>query len=196
MEIYMHVPQLPALGGAPQMMYVAVRTAGDPLRQVGAVREVVRALDGTLPLAHVQSMEANVAGSVHGPRFVTLLLTLFAAVALALAAVGTYGVLSYTVAERRHEIGIRMALGGDARGVVGMVLGQGARVAGVGLVVGIAGALGMTRLLSSLLFEVSSTDPVTFLLAPTVLALVALAACWVPARRAARVDPMVALRAE
>lgn len=195
-ELYMHAPQLPALGGAPTLMYFAVRTTGDPMARVGAVRDVVRALDPSLPLAHIQSMEANLAGSVDGPRFVTLLLTLFAAVALALAAVGTYGILAYSVAERRHEIGIRMALGGEAGNVIGMVLGEGARVAAVGLVAGLAGALALTRLLASLLFEVSSTDPVTFILAPGVLAVVSLAACWIPARRAAKVDPMVALRAE
>lgn len=195
-EIYLYNPQLASLGAAPQAMYVVARTTGEPMAQVDAVRKIVQALDPSLPLAHVQSMEANLAGSIQERRFIMLLLTLFAAVALALAAVGTYGILAYTVAERRHEIGIRMALGGETRTVVGMVLGEGTRLAAIGLVAGVAGALALTRLLASLLFEVSPTDPVTFVVAPAVLALVALLACWIPARRAASVDPMVALRAE
>jgi ABC-type antimicrobial peptide transport system permease subunit len=134
--------------------------------------------------------------SIARQRFLAQLLGIFAALALALAAVGTYGVLSYLVTERQREIGIRMALGANRSSVLGMVLRQGLTTTAVGLVLGIAGALGLTRLASSLLFEVAPTDPATFGAVAGVITLVALVACVVPARRATKVDPMVALREE
>ncbi len=152
--------------------------------------------NGSLPLADLQPMDEVLGGSVAQPRFLTMLLTIFAAVALALAAVGTYGVMSYSVAERSQELGVRIALGAKTAMILGLVLRQGLGVAGLGLAVGILGAIGLTRLLSSLLFEVSTMDVATFALAPVVLAVVAVAACYIPARRATLVDPIEVLKAE
>ena len=125
-----------------------------------------------------------------------LLLGAFAALALILASVGIYGLMSYTAGQRTHEIGIRMALGGRRRDVLQLILGEGAKLAAVGILVGIIGALGLTRLMSSLLFEVKPVDPAIFAMVAMLLALVALAACYIPAHRAMRTDPMVALRHE
>lgn len=195
-ELYFHYPQAAVFVFAPRTMNVVVRSALPPLSLADESRRIVHAMDPSLPVAHLQTMETNLAGSIARPRFLALLLSIFAGVALALAAVGTYGVVSYSVAERRKEIGIRMALGAEADSVLGMVLRDGLAVAGLGLAVGLVGALGLTRLLSSLLFGISHTDPMTYIAAPAVLAAVALAACWIPARRATRVDPMEALRYE
>ncbi|HEX7050808.1 MAG TPA: ABC transporter permease [Longimicrobiales bacterium] len=195
-ELYLHYPQVAAIGFAPQTMNLVIRTEVPPLSLAAEARRAVRTLDASLPVAHLQTMEANLAGSVDRPRFLALLLTIFAGVALALAAVGTYGVLSYSVAERNKEIGIRMALGAEAGSVRFMVLRDGLAVAGLGLALGLAGALALTRLLSALLFGINSADATTYVAASGVLAAVALAACWIPARRATRVDPMVALRYE
>jgi putative ABC transport system permease protein len=141
-------------------------------------------------------MEQNIADTIRRPRFLTLLLGIFAALALVLAAVGTYGVLAYTVAERGHEIGIRMAVGAPAGHVLAMVWKSGFSLAAIGLVLGVAGAVGASRLMRSLLFGVSATDATTFLVAPFVLALVAALACVIPARRATKVDPVETLRDE
>jgi putative ABC transport system permease protein len=130
------------------------------------------------------------------PRFLTLLLTLFAGVALVLAAVGIYGVISYSVAQRTSEFGIRIALGAAPKDVLGMVLGQGLMLGAVGVALGAAGALALTRYIRGLLFGISSFDPLTFVVMAAVLAAVTLAACWIPAHRATRVDPMIALRYE
>jgi putative ABC transport system permease protein len=130
------------------------------------------------------------------PRFLTLLLTLFAGVALVLAAVGIYGVISYSVAQRTSEFGIRIAMGARPSDVIGMVLGQGLMLGAIGVVLGAAGAFALTRLIRGLLFGISSFDPLTFAVMAVVLAAVTLVACWLPARRATRVDPMVALRYE
>ncbi|MGH7475414.1 MAG: ABC transporter permease [Longimicrobiales bacterium] len=196
-ELYFHYPQLATvLGGGGRSMNVVIRSARDLAALGEEARTVVWSMDRSLPLADLQSMEATIAGSVSRPRFITLLLGIFAGLALALAAIGTYGVLSYSVAERNKEIGIRMAMGAEPGNVIGMVLRDGLSLTAIGLVLGIGGALLGTRLLSSLLFGVSSTDPFTFATAPAVLALVALAACLIPARRATRVDPLTALRTE
>jgi putative ABC transport system permease protein len=141
-------------------------------------------------------MRQLISASVAQPRFRTFLFSVFGTLALILAAVGLYGGLSYTVAQRRHEIGIRVALGAQPRDIVRMVLGEGLLLALIGIAIGVGGALALTRFLRSLLFEIKPTDPVTFVGIASLLVLVALAACYVPARRAMRVDPMIALRYE
>lgn len=195
-ELYFHNPQVAGAGIAQRTMNIVVRTARPPLSLAGEVRAVMRELDASLPVARLQTMEQNVAETVRRPRFLTLLLGVFAALALALAAVGTYGVLSYSVAERSHEFGIRMAMGAQTGDVLAMVLKSGLALAGAGLVLGVAGAVGATRLMRTLLFGVSATDATTFLVAPVVLAAVAVAACLIPAQRATRVHPAVVLREE
>jgi putative ABC transport system permease protein len=194
-ELYFLYPQVGnALGFVPRTMNVVVRTAGDPLQLAPAVRGAVRSLDPQLPLANLATMADVLSSSVARPRFITLLLAIFAGVALALAAIGTYGIMAYSVAQRRQEIGIRMALGARASNVLGMVLTQGLGVAVAGLVIGVAGSFGLTRLLTSMMFNVSPTDTATFLAAPLLLGAVALVACWIPARRATRVDPALVLK--
>ena len=195
-ELYFNNPQVAAANIAQRTMNIVVRTARAPLVLSGAVRRTVRELDSSLPVAQLQTMDENIARTVRRPRFVTLLLGTFAALALALAAVGTYGVISYMVAERSHEIGIRMAMGAQTGNVLRMVLQSGLALAGGGLLLGLLGAVGLTRLMRSLLFGVSPTDATTLLLAPVVLGVVAAAACLIPARRATRVDPVTALREE
>jgi putative ABC transport system permease protein len=195
-ELYFLYPQVARLGFAPQTMNVVVRTAGDPLALAGTVRSEVRALDATLPVASLASMEEVLSASLAQPRFLTLLLGVFAAVALALAAIGTYGVMSYSVAERRQEIGIRMALGAQAKSVLGMVLRQGVVTAGIGLAIGVLGAFALSSFLRSMLFQTSARDVTAFVVAPLTLAVVALLACYVPALRATRVDPARVLKQE
>ena len=175
---------------------VALRTSGDPTRVAGAARERVKRVDADLPIYDLRTMEAAVDEAVAQPRFYTLLLGAFAAVALVLAAVGIYGVIAYTVALRTREIGVRMALGATGRHVVRMVMREGMALTLVGVLLGTAGALAASRLLRTLLFEVSPTDPLALAGGGVLLALVALLACVVPARRATRVDPLVAMRAE
>jgi putative ABC transport system permease protein len=187
----MYLPRIEI--GRPSLV---VRSSGDPIILTGAIREVVQSLDKDQPIANVQTMEQVVAGSVAQPRFRTVLLGVFALLALVLAAIGIYGVMSYAVTQRTHEIGIRMALGAQPRSVLGLVVGQGVKLALAGVGIGLAGAWGLTRLISTLLFEVTATDPVTFAAVALVLAGVALLACYLPARRAARIDPMLALRNE
>ncbi|MGH7577294.1 MAG: ABC transporter permease [Longimicrobiales bacterium] len=193
-EVYFHYPQV--VGAAPRTMNVVLRAGTTPASLAPAVRREMAALDESLPLANMQGMDRVLHGSIAQPRFLTLLLGSFAAIALTLAAIGTYGLMSYSVAERRQEIGIRMALGADAGGVLTMVLTQGAVIAGLGLALGVAGALAASRMLASLLYGVGARDLTTFLLAPAVLAAVALVACWIPAWRATRVDPARVLRQE
>jgi ABC-type antimicrobial peptide transport system permease subunit len=141
-------------------------------------------------------MDEIISGIVSAQRLAFLLLGVFAFLALALAAIGIYGVTSYLVSERTHEIGVRIALGTQRSDVSHLVLGHGARMAGIGVIGGVVAAFALTRLLSSLLFGVSATDPLTFVVVAILLTLVALAACYIPARRAMRVDPVVALRCE
>ena len=196
-EVYFLQAQMPeTLGGATDDMYLLVRTAGDPLGLVSQVRREVRALDPGLPLADVRSLERVVFESVAQPRFITSMALLFAAVALALAAVGTYGVLSYSVEQRTQEIGVRMALGAQSRQVLGMVLAQGAGLVAFGLVLGVAGALALRRILAGMLFGVAPTDPTIFASVVVLLTAVSLIACYLPARRATQIDPLTALRYE
>jgi putative ABC transport system permease protein len=173
-----------------------VRTAGDPTRIVAAVNDAVHGLDPSLPIYRMQPMSDVVADSLVRPRFLSILLGSFSAIALVLAAVGIYGVMAYSVSQRTQEIGIRMALGARALDVLSLVLGQGIKLAGAGVVIGLAGAFALTRVMSTLLFEVSVTDPATFAAVVVLLAVVALLACYIPARRATKVDPMIALRYE
>jgi putative ABC transport system permease protein len=177
---------------------VVVRATGDPKALLPALRAQVEALDPELPLFQVNTMEELLADSpsVFERRYLLLLLGALAASALALAVVGLYGVIAYSVAQRTQEIGIRVALGAQMRDILALVVGQGMKLALAGVAVGLAGAFGFTRLLSALLFGISATDPATFSLVAVLLLVVALLACWAPARRAARVDPMVALRYE
>jgi putative ABC transport system permease protein len=177
-------------------MNIVLRTSVPPASLGAEMRETVWALDPTLPVADLQPMDNVLFDSVARPRFLTLLLLIFGSVALALAAVGTYGVMSYTVAERSHEMGIRMALGAKASSVVRLVMRQGLTVAGLGLGVGLVGALVLTKLMSSILFGVGARDVTTFVSVPLLLTAVAVVACLVPARRATKVDPIEVLRAE
>ena len=173
-----------------------VRTTIDPFAILTAVRQRIRDLDRNAPITDIKTMDQVVAEQVVEPRFRTLLLTSFGLLALVLAVVGIYGVISYTVVQRTHEIGIRMALGAKPGQILRMVIHEGMLFAGFGLAVGIAGALVLTRFLESLLFAIKPTDPASFLGVSILLAAVVLLACYIPARRAAKVDPMVALRYE
>ena len=175
---------------------VVIRTTGDPMAVAGAARTQVRTLDPNLPVASVRSMESVVAEATARSRLSSYLLAGFAGVALLLAAIGLYGVISYGVAQRRGEIGVRVALGADRGSIVGLIVRQGMVLTAVGLAVGLGGALALSQLLRSLLFGVGAVDPVTFLAVPLVLAAAALLASYLPANRAAGTDPAVALRAQ
>jgi putative ABC transport system permease protein len=179
----------------PTAMVVA-RTTNDPTTLIGSIRNEVQGLDNTLAIYSVRTLDEYLSASVAQPRFNTLLLGIFAAVALILTTVGLYGVMSYTVTQRTHELGIRMALGAKPADVLKLILRQGMGLTLMGIVLGLAGAFALTRVAESLLFGVSATDPLTFLMVSAFLLGVALVACLVPARRATRVDPMVALRYE
>jgi putative ABC transport system permease protein len=172
------------------------RTAADSMVMVPALRQAIWSVDKNAPVTDVKTMDQLVAESVAEPRFQALLLGSFGALGLLLATVGIYGVISYGVTQRTHEIGVRMALGAQPANVLRMVIREGMLLAVGGIMIGIAGALALGRVLQSLLFEIRPTDPATFIGVAVVLALVALAACYIPARRAMRVDPMVALRYE
>ena len=190
-SVYLPFAQIP-IGGSS----LAIRTSGRPQNLIAAVRAQVRELDPDIPLTRVMPMTDVVARSVWQPRLYTALFGVFAAVALILATVGIYGVMSYAVTQRTREIGLRMALGAQKQDVLKLVVGHGVVITAIGVGVGLVAAVALTRLMSSLLFAVSTTDPITFAAVSMLLAGVALAACFVPARRAAKVDPMVALRYE
>jgi predicted permease len=175
---------------------LVIRTDVDPLSLVPAVRREIWAMDPNLPIADIRTMERIVGRSMARTSFTTLLLAIAAVVALILGTVGIYGVISYVVSQRTQEIGVRLALGADRRRVEAMVLRQGALLAGLGIFVGVVGAGALTRVMASLLVETSATDPLTFVVVAALLAAVATTASWVPARRAASTDPMIAMRAE
>jgi len=193
-----YFPHQQPLYGAfvPRDMTLAVRTSLDPASVTNAIREQVAALDKDLPLYNIATMDQLVSTSVAQPRLNLSLLVAFAALALILAAVGVYGVMAYAVTQRTHEIGIRMALGALPADVLRQVLVEGGRLAAFGVALGLLAALALTRLMSTLLFGVKPTDPVTFAVVAATLVCVALAACYVPARRATCVDPIIALRYE
>jgi putative ABC transport system permease protein len=177
-------------------MMLAVRSPLPTDALTAAIREQVRALDRDQPITGIATMEERFSRRLSEPRFSTLLLGLFAGIAMLLAAIGIYGVMSYAVTQRLHEIGIRMALGAGRRDVLRLIIGQGMKRALLGVGIGLAGALGLTRLMQQLLFGVSATDPLTFAGVALLLMLAALLACWLPARRATKVDPLTALRHE
>jgi len=190
-RLYLEGPNWPV-----QYASLVVRASGDPLRLAKPVRDAIASIDRTVAVSQVDTMEDVVSRSNARPRFYLLLLGSFAAVAVVLAALGIYGVMSYSVSRRFHEIGIRMALGAERADVVRLVVGEGMRVAAVGAAAGLAGALLLTRLMASLLYGVRATDPATFIGVALLLTAVALGASWIPARRATRVDPLTALRHE
>jgi putative ABC transport system permease protein len=194
-EIYMPYQQKDGEGYS--SMFVVLRAqSGDPRSLLGAVRERMSEIDASLPISDVRLMDDVLSRAQSRPRFLTMLLTLFSIVALAIATVGIYGVVSYSVARRTKEFGLRMVLGAQGGDVLGLVMKQGAGMVLTGVVAGLAMAVGLTRLMASLLFGVTPTDLATFASVTVVLAAVALAACYIPARRATRVDPMQTLRYE
>jgi putative ABC transport system permease protein len=190
-QIYVSYQQQPWLSAS-----LLVRGSGDPVSVRKAVQSAIWAVDKTQPASRAELAEAVLSSALGEPRLYTLLLGSFAALALVLAAVGIYGVMSYSVAQRTQEIGIRMALGASPGKVLAMVVRQGMKLIVAGITFGLLGAFALTRLLASLLFRISATDPLTYASVVILLALVALAACYIPARRATRVDPMIALRYE
>jgi len=177
-------------------MYVVVRSPSAPEKVVSILQAAVWSLDNQLPLGRVRTMDQLMYDSVAGSRFRAVLFSIFAALALVLAMIGIYGVMAYAVSQRAHEIGIRVALGAQRRNILGTILREGAGLAVVGVAIGSASALALSRALAGLLFGVRATDPATFVAVGALLLAVALAACYIPARRAMRVDPMVALRYE
>ena len=198
-EVYVplrQVERLRSLGGFASGTMVVVRTAGDPLVAVPFLREAVAAANPNATVDQVMTMDARLSAAVEQPRFYAVFVGFFAALALFLAAFGIYALLSYTVSQRRREIGVRMALGARPGDVVALVVRQGAGLVAAGAVLGLFGAAGSSRLLESFLYGVAADDPLTFVAAPVALVGVALVACWLPGRRAARIDPMDALRVE
>ncbi|MCU1384495.1 MAG: hypothetical protein JWL71_3192 [Acidobacteria bacterium] len=197
-EVYFNFDQRAALNATfnPGTMNVVLRTSQSVESLAGTIHATVASLDPALPVVKLQSMEDVFAEAIGRPRLLAQLLGLFAGLALLLAAIGSYGVLSYMVSERRREIGIRMALGASRGAVLRMILGQGLRLTLAGVVVGLAAAFGMNRLLASLLFGVRPTDPATIAAVVLLISVVALVACYLPARVATRVDPMIVLRDE
>jgi putative ABC transport system permease protein len=194
-EMYLPHAQLPASVGSPgRGMAVVIRTDSEPLALTAAFRDAVRAIDRNLPISDLKTMEAIAADALAAPRFAAVLLSVFAALALALAIIGTYATISLLVAERAHEIGIRMALGAARRSILGSVLREGLALGGAGIAAGVAGAFLLSRVLETLLYGVTALDPLTFAIVPVALGVVATMAALLPARRAASVDPVNTLR--
>jgi predicted permease len=201
-QAVMYVPQAQITDGLTKLansvipLSWAIRTATDPAGLVTAIQHEFLAVDGQLPVSKIRTMEQVISESTARQNFNMLLLTIFAALALTLAAIGIYGLMSYTVEQRMQEIGIRLALGAGTRDMLTMIVRQGMLLAGIGLVIGLGAAYGLTRLLASLLFGVKTTDPITYGAVAVVLTSVALLASYIPARRATRIDPLIALRYE
>jgi putative ABC transport system permease protein len=191
-EMYLPFAQKPEA----EISLIVRSTSSNPLALLPSIRSEVEAIDKDQPIFGVETMEHLLSESVASERLSVTLLGLFAALAFLLACVGIYGVISYMVTQRTHEIGVRIALGASAGDILRMVVGQGMRLVGVGLILGLVASFGLTRVMGSLLFNVSATDPATFILVSILLAAVAFFASFIPARRATRVDPMVALRYE
>jgi putative ABC transport system permease protein len=190
-EIFISSQRFPS-----QEMAFVVRTDGDPSRLGPAVTRAIRSVDPDQPVFGVMPMTKLVSDASAERRFSLLLLTLFASLALLLSAIGIYGVMAYSTTQRRHEIGIRVALGAGTRDVLSLVVGQGMRLVGIGLLIGLTGAWLLSRVLASQLYGVSARDPFTYLAVAALLGGVALTASYLPARRALRVDPMTSLRSE
>jgi ABC-type antimicrobial peptide transport system permease subunit len=194
-ELYFLHEQTPRiLNNAAGNMNIVVRSSLPEETLAQEIQRAVRAQDPTLPIVKLRSMDQVFADSAARPRFLAELLAIFAGLALALAAIGTYGILSYSVSERTKEIGIHMALGATRGSVLGMILGQGMRLTVIGLVTGLIASVGLTRLLQAQLFNVKPTDPATLTAVTVFIAAIAFVACYIPAQRATRVDPMVTLR--
>jgi predicted permease len=191
--LLLYLPVLQAYDGRAT---IVVHTATDPTRMLAAIRGEVAAMDKNLPVFAVKTMSEQIADTIWQQRMAAGLIGLFGLLALVLAAIGIYGVMAHSVAERTREIGIRMALGAQAGEVLRLVFKQGLRLALAGVVIGLAAAFALTRVMASLLYGVSATDPMTFIIAAVILTGVALVACFVPARRATKVDPMIALRCD
>jgi len=196
-EFYLPFQQSPgfyaSLAGQFTSMTIVVRTTVEPESLSTAVQEKVRTLDRNLPVSNIVSMEKVIADTLWQPRFNLQLIGLFAGIALVLAAVGLYGVMSYTVAQRSHEVGLRMALGAQRGDVMKLIVGQGMKLAVIGVGVGLLASVALTRLMTTLLFGVAATDFGTFAALSVMLTFIALVACSIPALRATRVDPLVAL---
>jgi len=194
-EMYLPYGQVPLYDFyAPRDL--VLRTNGDPMSLTGAVRQAVRAVDPDQPISNVQTMAEVLGTETSQRRLGMILLTAFAVLALLLASLGIYGVLAYFVAQHRNEIGVRLALGASPAKILLFVLQKGMKLTLLGVAIGLAASFALTRLMTSLLFGVNAVDPLTFAAVPVLLAVVAFLACWIPARRAARVDPVVALRYE
>jgi putative ABC transport system permease protein len=178
----------------PESMTVAVRAAGDPMTLLAQLKTALRTLGPSVAISRAQTMDERVAANVAEPRFRTLLLSIFGIVSLALAAVGLYGLVAFSVSQRRAELGLRIALGADPRAVLGLVLREGMTPVAAGILVGLGGAALLASVMKTLLFGVDAVDPLTFGAVAAVLAAVALAACYIPARRATRLDPATTLR--
>ena len=189
---YLQFPD-PILAGMYRNTSLVVRTSADPTALAGSVRLAIREIDANQPLVNLRTMERAMSNSVAQPRLQMVLLTLFAAIAAALAVVGVYGVMAYTVSQRTQEIGVRVAMGASPEAVVRLVVGQGVRLAATGVVLGLIGAVWVSQAMRGLLFNINGLDPLTFVVAPLVLLAAAIVASYIPARRAARISPIVAL---
>lgn len=192
----LYLPYAQSTDVTPVAPDLLVRTAGNPMTMAAAVKQQIWAVDKNAPVTSIATLDEIASAAVAEPRFQAVLLGSFGALGLVLAMVGIYGVISYGVTQRTHEIGVRMALGAQPPNVLRMVIREGMLLAGMGIIAGVGGALALGRVLQSLLFEIKPTDPATFVGVSIALALVALAACYIPARRAMRVDPIVALKYE
>jgi predicted permease len=196
-QAYLPFMQIPdQFWSGPPQSEVVVRSKGSPAGMAPAIRDAIEKMNGENVMYETKPLEQIVADSLAARRFSMILLGVFAALALLLSSIGIYGVISYVVGQRTHEIGIRMALGAQRSHVLRLMLGEGMKMALLGVAIGIAAALGLAQLMTKMLFGVSAADPITFCAVALVLANVALTACYIPARRAMRVDPMVALRYE